>query len=159
MPAIPGLRSPYSKVGRYVYFGRMLDKIRLHAAGLLPADYACNIGDDKPGMFDTRCCRFLHIPYEELKLKVLGGASDLETLAWVEEKGAKRSDEEAYMFNCFLMKRGWHDAAEVGSRLQMRIGESKLEGKPIQTFFDYIDFDEGRDPVAAKSWETNASVP
>jgi len=25
-------------VGRFVYFGRMLDKIRLHAAGRLPAD-------------------------------------------------------------------------------------------------------------------------
>ena len=35
MPNIPGLRSTYAKVGRLVYFGRMLDKIRLHAAGQL----------------------------------------------------------------------------------------------------------------------------
>ncbi len=35
MPSVPGLRSPYAKVGRLVYFGRMLDKIRLHAAGRL----------------------------------------------------------------------------------------------------------------------------
>jgi len=156
MPAIPGLRSPYSKVGRYVYFGRMLDKIRLHAAGLLPADYVCNIGDDKPGMFDTRCCRFLHIPYEELKKKVLGGASDLEALAWAEEKGGKRTDDEAYMFNCFLMKRGWHDSPEVCARLQSRLREANLEGRSIETTFDYIDADEGRDAVTAKLWETVA---
>ena len=39
MPAthIPGLRSPYDTVGGIVQFGRMLDKIRLHAAGKLPA--------------------------------------------------------------------------------------------------------------------------
>ena len=42
---VPGLRSPYLKVGRLVYFGRMLDKIRLHAAGKLPeADYGANLG-------------------------------------------------------------------------------------------------------------------
>ena len=37
MPHVPGLRSVYAKVGRPVYFGRMLDKIRLHAEGRLPA--------------------------------------------------------------------------------------------------------------------------
>jgi gluconokinase len=156
MPAIPGLRSPYLKVGRYVYFGRMLDKIRLHAAGNLPADYVCNLGDDKPGMFDTRCCRFLRIAYDELRQQVLGGASDAEALAWAEAKGGPRSDEEVYIFNCFLMKRGWHDSPEVGARLQMRLRESGLEGRGIETTFDYIDADEGRDATAAKSWETVA---
>ena len=36
MQNIPGLRSCYDKVGRLIYFGRMLDKIRLHAAAQLP---------------------------------------------------------------------------------------------------------------------------
>ena len=58
------------------------------------------------------------------------------------------------MFNSFLMKRGWHDPADNVLRLQQRIKESGLEGKPILTFFDYIDFDEGRDPVAVKLWES-----
>jgi hypothetical protein len=35
---IPGLRSPSVMVGGLVDFGRMLDKIRLAAAGKLPAD-------------------------------------------------------------------------------------------------------------------------
>jgi len=35
MPHVPGLRSCYAKVGRLVYFGRMLDKIRLNAEGML----------------------------------------------------------------------------------------------------------------------------
>jgi len=33
---IPGLRSPFDQVKGVVYFGRMLDKIRLAAAGKLP---------------------------------------------------------------------------------------------------------------------------
>jgi hypothetical protein len=45
MPNIPGLRSCYDKVGRLIYFGRMLDKIRLHAAGQLPPDYVENLGE------------------------------------------------------------------------------------------------------------------
>ena len=49
-----------------------------------------------------------------------------------------------------MMKRGWRDpGADI---LAQRIAESHLEGKPIMTMFDYLDFDEGRDPVAAKSW-------
>ena len=39
---VPGLRSSYDKVGGIVYFGRMLDKIRLNAADKLPKDY--NLG-------------------------------------------------------------------------------------------------------------------
>jgi gluconokinase len=49
-----------------------------------------------------------------------------------------------------MMKRGWRDAgAEV---LAKRIRESALEAAPVQTMFDYLDFDEGRDPVASQAW-------
>lgn len=56
---IPGLRSPYDTVGGIVQFGRMLDKIRLHAAGKLPAAWVEAMG--VPRGYDARCCRFLHI--------------------------------------------------------------------------------------------------
>jgi gluconokinase len=149
MSIVPGLRSPYSKVGRLVYFGRMLDKIRLHAAGKLPADeYAANLGIG----FDGRCCTFLRIRYEDLKAKVLSGASDDEVLAWAEQQGSRRSDEECVIWNGFMMKRGWRDAG--AQNLASRIKESRLESKTILTMFDYIDYDEGRDPMATRPWET-----
>jgi Domain of unknown function (DUF5069) len=153
MPNVPGLRSPYAKVGRLVYFGRVLDKIRLHAQGKLPPDYVENIGDSKPGMFDTRCCAFLRVAYDEIRRRTLEGGSDEEVLEWVEQRGGRRTDEECYVWNCFLMKRGWHDSTELAQRLRRRINESGLEGKPIETFFDYIDFDEGRDPASERSWQ------
>ena len=60
MSALPGLRSPRAKVGRLVYSGRMLDKIRLHAAGRLPAGYAANLGwrDDRSAKLRERVGQF-----------------------------------------------------------------------------------------------------
>ena len=148
MPNVPGLRSVYSKVGRLVYFGRMLDKIRLHSRGALPvADYAANLGKG----FDLRCCNFLRVAYDELRTRTLaGGHTDEQLLAWAHERGGARTDEECEIWNGFMMKRGWRDAgSEI---LAKRIAESHLEDKAILTMFDYIEFDEGRDPVAAKAW-------
>jgi len=153
MAHVPGLRSPYAKIGRLVYFGRMLDKVRLHAAGQLPADYHANLGDQEYGMFDTRCCHFLRVTYGELKERALQSDDDAAILAWAEGRGGRRSDEECEVWNGFLMKRGWHDPAANVQGLRRQVAASGLEGKPIQTFFDLIDFEEGRDPVAARAWE------
>lgn len=149
MPHVPGLRSPYDKVGRIVYFGRMLDKIRLQAAGQLPLDeYGANLGKG----FDGRCCAFLRVAYQDLKAKVVAGANrDDDLLAWAEQQGGRRTDEECDIWNGFMTKRCWRDSgAEI---LAKRIRESGFEGKTILTMFDYIDYDEGRDPVTLRSWE------
>jgi gluconokinase len=146
MPSVPGLRSTYAKVGRLVYFGRMLDKIRLHAAGRLPADYVPNLARG----FDARCCNFLRIKHPDLAARVLQGGTDEEILAWCHEQGGPRTTEECEIWNNFLMKRGWRDSGS--DTLQQRIKESKLDGKPIETFFDLIEYDEDRDPVAEKPW-------
>jgi Domain of unknown function (DUF5069) len=149
MSIVPGLRSPYAKVDRLVYFGRMLDKIQLNGAGKLPADeYVGNLGKG----FDKRCCAFLNVGYDELRARVMAGTdSDASLLAWAEGRGGRRSDEDCELWNSFMMKRGFRD--EASSALAKRIQESGFEGKPIMTMFDYIDFDEGRDPVGARSWE------
>jgi hypothetical protein len=151
MPHVPGLRSCYDKVGRLIYFGRMLDKIRLHAAGKLPADYQANLGDAQFYVLDGRCCRFLGVAYPELKARTLHGGSDEEILAWVHSRGTARTDEECHMFNRFILKLGWRD--ERSAVLPQRIRDSGLDGKPIETVVDHIEYDEGRDPVAEHSWE------
>src|SRR5438105_3237790 len=69
---VPGLRSPYEKVGGIFYFGRMLDKIRLHAAGKLPEEYRNNLGTG----FDGRAAGFLQIEYPALVERVKGGGND-----------------------------------------------------------------------------------
>ena len=153
MPAttIPNLRSPYAKVGRIVYFGRMLDKIRLHAAGKLPADYISNLGDATPGMFDARCCAFLGIKHAALTAQVLATgatpAADENLLAWACAHGTPRTDHDCLMWNHYMRKLGWRD--ETSARLQKRIAEygAHLAGKNVETFFDLFDADEGRAPA------------
>ena len=60
---IAGLRSPSEQVCGMVYFGRMLDKIRLAAAGRLPEGWQAARGQQMTNSFDDRCCRFLKISY------------------------------------------------------------------------------------------------
>lgn len=145
MANVPGLRSPYIKVGRLVYFGRMLDKIRLHAVGKLPPEYVENYGEAQPNVFDARCCRFLGVSHSAIVSQVLGGKTDEQTLTWCHENGGARTDEQCDIWNMFMAKRGWRDTAN--ERLQMRMREYGLEGRrDILTFFDFIDADEGRDP-------------
>jgi len=152
MPHVPGLRSCYAKVGRLVYFGRMLDKIRLHAAGQLPAVYQANLGDAQFFVLDGRCCRFLGIKYTELRERTLASATDEELIAWAHAHGTPRTDEECHVWNRFLVKLGWRD--ERSAVLPQRIRESGLEGKDVQTLIDHIEYDEGRDPVADRAWDT-----
>ena len=73
---ISNLRSSYKKVGEIVFFGRMLDKIRLYAQGKLPDDYNRGVG------LDGQCLRFLQIDYDALVRRVLLGGTDEEILEW-----------------------------------------------------------------------------
>jgi len=139
--SVPGLRSPYEKVGGLVYFGRMLDKIRLHTASELPGDFQANLGKG----FDGRTVSFLGVDYNALVERVKRGGTDDEILEWCFETGRRPSEEEIEIWNDFLRKRGWND--EVTPTLLRRLKEGNFEDRTdIQTIFDYIDLDEGRDP-------------
>jgi len=128
------------KIGGLVYFGRMLDKIRVHARGGLPADYQPNLGKG----FDAKCCAFLHLNYSELVEPVKQGATDDEMLEWAFTAGRHPTDDEITMWNEFMRKFGWRDhAAETLARRKREAGmEDRSE---IETMFQFIDADEGRE--------------
>jgi gluconokinase len=133
------VRSPSSKIGGLVYFGRMLDKIRVHARGELPEDYQPNLGKG----FDAKCCAFLHLDYEQLAQRVKEGATDEETLEWAFTTGRHPTDAEITMWNEFMRKFGWRDqAAEILERRKREGGMQ--ERADIETMFQFIDADEGR---------------
>lgn len=139
---IPGLRSPSEMVGGIVYFGRMLDKIRLYAEGKLPEAWATMVGDSHTGSFDSRCCSFLHIKYADLTSQTLKGGSDDEMLEWAFAKGRRPSLEEIEVWNGFMLKRGWRDSAS--QRVKERLKEIGLDQDTVATMFEFIDLDEGR---------------
>lgn len=140
---IPKLRSPHAKVGGLVYFGRMLDKIRLHAAGRLPADF--NLGDDDWWFFDARCTRFLGVTYAALRARTLRGGPDLAILQWCFRHGRKPSAEDLEIWNAFIQKRGWSDAASGGLASE-KTAAGFAARADIRTWFDLIDAEEGRTP-------------
>ena len=139
------VRSPAGKIGGLVHFGRMLDKIRLHAHGELPEDYQSNLGKG----FDAKCCAFLHLNYGEVAERVKQGASDAEMLEWAFTAGRRPSDDEITMWNEFMRKFGWRDhAAEILARRKREAGmEDRAE---IETMFQFIDADEGRTVTSDK---------
>lgn len=113
------VRSPAAKVGELVYFGRMLDKIRVHAKGELPEEYQANLGRG----FDAKCCAFLHIDYAELAERVKQGASDAALLEWAFTDGRRPNEIEISMWNDFMRKFGWHDkASEILARRKLEGG-------------------------------------
>jgi len=138
---IPGLRAPSEQVDGVVYFGRMLDKMRLAAAGKLPEGWQPMRGDAK-GSFDWRCCQFLKVDYTDLEVETLKGASDADLLEWAYAHGRRPTEDEIEVWNAFMLKRGWRDAGT--QRLNERLAEIGLPAGTVQTMFEFIDIDEGR---------------
>jgi hypothetical protein len=143
---VPGLRSPFEKVGRIVYFGRMLDKIRLHAAGRLPDGY--NVGTTVWTWFDPRCTRFLAVDYRALAERVLAGGTDEEVLAWCFENGRRPSEEEIEIWNEFMTKRGWRDSSSTALAEAKRL-RGFAQRDDIQTAFEFHVADESSDETPA----------
>ena len=140
---IPGLRSPFDQVSGIVYFGRMLDKMRLAAAAKLPPAWEAARGTKHKTSFDSRCCRFLQIDYAALEAETLkGDKSDAELLEWAFQPGRRPGEEEIEIWNAFMTKRGWRDAGT--QRLNERLAEIGLPPGTVQTMFEFIDLDEGR---------------
>ena len=140
---IPGLRSPFDQVNGLVYFGRMLDKIRLAAAGKLPEGWQAARGTTMKNSFDDRCCKFLRLDYGALEAEALkGDKSDAELLAWAYQQGRQPDEQEIEVWNGFMTKRGWRDAGT--QRLNERLAEIGLPPGTVQTMFEFIDLDEGR---------------
>lgn len=138
------VRSPAAKVGELVYFGRMLDKIRVHAKGELPEEYQANLGRG----FDTKCCAFLQIDYAELAERVSQGASDAESIEWSFAAGRRPNETEIEMWNEFMRKFAWRDqASEILARRKREAGMA--DRAEIETMFQFIDADEGRKTVTS----------
>ncbi len=133
------LRSPAAKVGGIVYFGRMLDKIRAHANGALPADYQPNLGRK----FDAKCCTSCASITRDWCIASLQGGSDDEMLIWCFGNGRRPTEDDIHIWNEFMRKRGWND--EISETLTRRKKEAGMAGRSeIKTMFEFIDVDEGR---------------
>ena len=128
-------------VGGMMYFGRMLDKIRLHAKGELPEEYHASLGVMRSA--DGMCLNFLRINYEDLKKRVQEGGTDEEILEWCYEKGRRLNQGDLVVWNEFMNKFGWNDFA-TPMLLQQKEKTGITNRDDIQTIGQFIDWEEGR---------------
>ncbi len=133
------MRSPYDEVGGLVYFGRLLDRIRLYQDNRLPEEYLEMYGDG----FDERTCDFLGVSFEALAARVSEGGWDDEILEWCYFAGRRPSSDEIEIWNGFLSKRGWRDPMATMIREELA-AKGWSERSDIKTLFDFFDADEGR---------------
>ena len=136
--------SPAQAIHDVVYLPRLLEKIRLHAAGQLREDLHANLGKGMDGWF----CDFLRVSYEDLKARTLAGASDEEVLSWCEAQGRALNETDKLVWRTFILNFGHNDRASA--ILVRRKAESGLSHRDdIQTMAHYIDVDEGRDGMVS----------
>ena len=139
------IRSPRDLVGGIAVFGRILDKIRLNAKeGKLPEGYHLGyLAGSRT--FDERVCKFLGVDFSELSERTLAGGTDEEILEWCCLNGNRPTAEQIEIWNGFMHKRGWRDAASEGL-IKQRAEAGLGDREDLVTFFDMMDVEEGRAP-------------
>ncbi len=133
-------RSPRETMDGWSYLPRYLDKIRLHLAGKLHADYQENFGKGFDGMW-LKCAGVTH---EQMIEVVKKSVTDGEVCDWVRHNVKKSPAEKAAHAKDMLSRPPANDAEAV-ARLKMRKEQSGIAHRDdIKTFVDYIDADEKR---------------
>jgi hypothetical protein len=131
-------RSPYEKLGGYVHLPRLIDKARLHRKGLLNGYNYKTVG------FDKHLLAFLKLDGDEFEEIANRFDEDEQVLGWVEKNAVKHSAEEIEHWNKEMISRH-PDTAAKRARFVHFLKEAGGEGrKDIKTYFDLIEFDEGR---------------
>jgi hypothetical protein len=131
-------RSPYERLGDYVHLPRLIDKAKLHRQGLLSGYNYKTTG------FDKHLLAFLKVDPDAFEEAAHRLADDISILAWVRENGAKHSPEEIEQWNQAMISRH-PDTAVKKARFAHFLREAGGQGrKNIRTYFDLIEFDEGR---------------
>ncbi len=136
------LRSPRHQIGGIYILARILDKIRLNAAGRLPAGYHVGVVSGNR-TFDDRVCKFLGVDFAALAARTLEGSTDDEILDWCFAHGRRPDTEQIEIWNGFMSKRGWRDSAQSGfDKAKAEAGFGDRED--VQCYFDLMDAEEGR---------------
>jgi hypothetical protein len=132
-------RSARETMCGWAYLPRFVDKIRLHLAGKLHADYQENLTKG----FDGAWLKAAGVAAESFIQVVKDSITDGQVADWV-AKNVQKTAAEKKAFNDFVLNRG-RDEEPAIARLKMRKEQSGLGHRDdLQTFVDYIDADEKR---------------
>ena len=133
-------RSPRETMCGWMHLPRYIDKVRLHFAGKLHADYQPNFGKG----FDGVWLKAAGITHEQFIEAVKGTITDGEVADWV-AKNVKRSEADRKTHAAGMLDYPKADDAEGQARLKMRKEQGGLSHREdIRCFVDFIDADEKR---------------
>jgi Domain of unknown function (DUF5069) len=131
-------RSPYEKLGGFVHLPRLIDKAKLHRRGLLNGYNYKTVG------FDKHLLAFLKLDGDAFEEAANRLEEDAAILKWVQEHGTKPSPESIEEWNQAMISRH-PDTAAKKARFNHFLKEAGgKDRKDIRTYFDLIEFDEGR---------------
>lgn len=133
-------RSPRETMAGWSYLPRYVDKIRLHLAGKLHADYQENLGQGFDGMW----LKAAGVTHEQLVAVVKNTLTDGEVCDWVRKNVQRSAAEKAAHWQDVLSRPLASDGAAV-ARFKLRKEQAGLAHRDdIQCFVDSIDADEQR---------------
>ena len=124
----------------WMHLPRYIDKVRLHLAGKLHADYQPNFGKG----FDGAWLKAAGLTHEQFIEVVRGTISDGQVADWVAQN-VKKSDAEKKAHAEGMLNYPKPGDTAMEDRLKQRKETNGLAHRDdIQTFIDFIDADEKR---------------
>ena len=133
-------RSPRETMDGWHYLPRYVDKIRLHLAGKLHADYQENLGQ----AFDGFWLKTAGLTHEQFVAVVKNSITDGEVCDWVRQNVKRTQAEKDVHWNGVLSKPLAGDET-AQARLKMRKEQAGLGHRDdIKCFVDMLDADEKR---------------
>lgn len=131
-------RSPYEKLGGYVHLPRLIDKAKLHRKGLLDGYNYKTVG------FDKHLLAFLKLDPDAFEEAANRLDQDEAILKWIHENAEAHAAPAIEEWNQAMISRH-PDTAEKRARFLHFLKEAGgAQRKDIRTYFDLIEFDEGR---------------
>lgn len=132
-------RSPREVMAGWTYLPRFVDKVRLHLAGKLQADYQENFTHG----LDEIWLKAAEVNPQEFIAVVAKTITDGEVCDWV-TKNVKKTEAEKIAHREGVLHHGQQTEA-LQARLKMRKEQAGLAHRDdIRCFVDFIDADEGR---------------
>lgn len=134
-------RSPRETMDGWPHLPRYIDKIRLHLAGKLHADYQTNYGTRG---FDKSWLEAAGVTHEQMVQAVQRSITDGEVSDWVKQH-VKKSAADKVEFLASMLNYPASNDAEGIARLKLRKEQANLTHRDdIKNFVDFIDADEKR---------------
>ena len=133
-------RSPRETMCGWMHLPRCIDKIRLHLAGKLHADYQPNYGKG----FDGAWLKAAGLAHEQFVEVVRSTITDGQVADWV-LKNVRKSDADKQVHRNGMLDYPKAGDAEGQARLKLRKEQGGISHRDeIKSFVDFIDADEKR---------------